>query len=100
MLPDTLCFILADDHPLMRNGIAQLLKTEFPNCTVKETASGAELLDAVSRDNYDVVFVDISMPGMSGSEAARRIKEGKHHAKIIALSYYDDTTSIVDMFEN
>src|SRR5438105_7360711 len=97
---DTLRFMLADDHPLMRNGIAQLLKTEFPQCVVEETANGTELLEAVTLNNYDVIFIDISMPGMKGSEAARRIRERKSPAKIIALSYYDDATSIVDMFEN
>src|SRR5215471_7933020 len=100
MLPDKLRFILADDHPLMRNGIAEVLKTEFPNCSVEETANGTELLEAVAHKDYDVIFIDIAMPGMKGSEAAKHIKEKKKHAKIIALSYYDDATSVVDMFEN
>ena len=82
--------ILADDHTLFRNGLKFLInsKDDFKVCA--EVSNGVELLDALSKTQFDIVLLDISMPEMDGFEAAEKIKELYPDLPIITLSMFGE----------
>lgn len=81
--------IIADDHPIVRKGLIQVLE-EDPNVEViGEAENGVEAMDLVRGKNPHVVLMDISMPGMSGLEATERLREEMNEPPpILILSIY------------
>lgn len=91
--------VLADDHELVRESIASLLR-EVPDFeVVGQSANGRQLLELVERLQPDVAVVDVSMPELNGVEAARRLREVSQRTRVIALSAYTDEAYIRDMIE-
>lgn len=80
--------LVADDHEEVRNTIVDLLKRQFE--VLDAVGDGPEFLEAVNRLNPDLCVLDISMPKMSGIEAAHRIKQSHSHTKIVFLTLHDD----------
>ncbi len=82
--------LLADDHEIVRQGLASLLSGEDTIEIVGEAANGREAVDLADQLRPDVVIMDVSMPLMSGDEAARRIKQDLPQTRIISLSMFED----------
>ncbi len=82
--------LLVDDHTLFRNGLKLLLDTLSGYNVTGEASNGKEFLELIVKHDYDIVFLDIEMPEISGIEAARRAIELKPDLKIITLSMYGD----------
>jgi DNA-binding NarL/FixJ family response regulator len=80
--------LLADDHAIVADGLRYLLEQEFDLIGV--VGDGAALLEAASKLKPDVIVTDISMPSLSGIEAARRLKEAGSSSKIIFLTMHMD----------
>lgn len=80
--------LLADDHLLVRAGIRALLESMQGVEVVGEAGTGEEALQATQELKPDVALLDISMPGMNGLEAARRIAEANPSTRIIMLSMH------------
>lgn len=80
--------ILADDHEIVTDGLRNLLREHVD--VVATCADGAGLLDAIRRHAPDLVIADISMPGMSGIEVLRALRDEARRPHIILLSMYDD----------
>ena len=66
--------VVADDHPMVRYGIAAVLDGVDEVELVGEASDGDELVDVVRRERPDVVLTDLSMPGRSGVEAIRELR--------------------------
>lgn len=81
--------LIADDHEEIRNEIVQLLKRRFD--ILDAVGDGPEFLEAVDRLKPDLCVLDISMPNMSGIEAAQRIKRSDSQTKIVFLTLHDDS---------
>ena len=91
--------VLADDHELIRESIASLLR-EVPDFeVVGQSTNGRQLLELVERLQPDVAVVDVSMPELNGVEAARRLREVSQRTRVIALSAYTDAAYIRDMID-
>jgi len=91
--------VLADDHELIRESVASLLR-EVPDFeVVGQSANGRQLLELVERLQPDVAVVDVSMPELNGVEAARRLREVSQRTRVIALSAYTDGAYIRDMID-
>ena len=59
--------LIADDHPLFREAICNVIRSGFPDCTIIETADlDSTLLLACEHDDLDLILLDLNMPGMSG----------------------------------
>lgn len=84
---------LVEDHHIMRRGLASLLTIEREADIIGEAASGEEALNLLETGNLpDVVIMDISLPRMSGIEAARTIRTLYPEVKILVLSMYNNPT--------
>ncbi len=80
--------VLADDHALVRAGIRSLLGAMADVQVVGEAASGEEALDIAAREQPDVVLMDIAMRGISGLEAAARMREQQPAVRVVILSMH------------
>jgi DNA-binding NarL/FixJ family response regulator len=80
--------LLADDHAMVVEGLAALLKERFN--LVGTVGDGKALLDAARAMHPDVIIADIAMPVLSGLEALRRLKAAKSAAKVIILTMHAD----------
>ena len=82
--------LLADDHEIVRQGLASLLSEEDTIEIVGEAANGREAVDLAQKLEPDVVVMDVAMPIMGGDEAARQIKQDLPQTRIISLSMFED----------
>ncbi len=83
---DRLRVLLADDHEIVREGLASLLAEESDVEVIGGASNGREAVDLVGRLEPDVVIMDVSMPLMSGDEATRQIKLHRPNTRVLALS--------------
>jgi DNA-binding NarL/FixJ family response regulator len=92
--PPAIHVVLADDHDLVRSGIAALLETIVGVRVVAEARNGEELLAILKTVRPDLVITDISMPGMDGITAVGRITEEHPGVKVIVLSMHDSVDAV------
>src|SRR5215831_11484794 len=78
--------LLVDDHAAVVERVSKLLSSEF--AVVATAAGGLEMLDACERYDPDVIVSDVSMPGLSGIEASRKILKSRPNIRIIMLSIH------------
>ena len=90
--------LVAEDHKLMRNRVVRLLKSEFE--VVGAVDSGQALLDAAARLKPDVCVLDISMPVVSGIEAAAQLKLSDSPTKVIFLTIHNDSDFVGAAFKS
>ena len=91
---------LADDHVVMRNGLASLLKDLGYNI-LYEADNGKDFIEKTTKDHLPhVALLDINMPKMDGYETALWLKENFPEVKVLALSMYDDDGAIIRMLKN
>ena len=82
--------LLVDDHAVVRTGFRLLLQAHPGTEVVGEAASGEEACKRFEELMPDVVVMDLSMPGMGGLEALRRIRAHHPQARVLTLSAHDD----------
>jgi two-component system response regulator NreC len=91
--------LIADDHALVRDGIRALLALVSDVEVVGEAANGKEALEKVRELAPDVVLMDLAMPVLGGLEATRRIHREFPGTKVLALTQYEDSESVVPVIE-
>ncbi len=82
--------MLADDHPVLRKGLANLLREQSQIEVVGEAQDGQEAMELALQTQPDVVLMDITMPRLSGIEATRRITARLPAVRVIGLSMHED----------
>jgi len=92
--------VLADDHPVVRQGLQALLDLEETIEVVGEASDGEEAVQMAKALSPDVVVMDIAMPGMSGTEATREIRASVPATRIIGLSMYSDSFFVRRMLDS
>lgn len=87
--------VVADDHLLVRAGITTLLE-DIPDVeVVGEASDGAEAVKRVAELNPDVLFLDLTMPGMSGFEALAQINESQPKVRVVILSMHETAEHVL-----
>jgi two-component system, NarL family, invasion response regulator UvrY len=81
-------FLLADDHAVVRRGVREMLREEFPNAIFGEASTAQEALDRAWAEPWDLVVLDISMPGRSGLDILRDLKAARPRAAILVQSMH------------
>ena len=82
--------LLADDHTLVRAGMRHILDDEPDITVVAEAADGAEALQLALRTDIDLAILDVSMPKLTGLQAAHRILDYKPDVRVLILSMHDN----------
>ena len=86
--------IIADDHPVVREGLSAMLAREEDILVVAEAKDGNEALELALEHSPDIVLMDLRMPEMDGVEAIRHLKEQNPEIQVIILTTYDDDEDI------
>jgi DNA-binding NarL/FixJ family response regulator len=90
---------VADDHPVVRDGLAAMLRAEPEFEVVGEAASGLEAVDLVERVAPDVLLLDLEMPGLDGVGVLRRLRELESTTRVIVFTVFDTDERIIAAVE-
>ena len=80
--------LIADDHAIVRKGLKQLLLEEYPSAIMEEAGDAEELVKKALAKEWDVVICDLSMPGRSGLDALKQIKQASPQLPVLIMSMY------------
>src|SRR5688500_7672564 len=92
---DPLRVLIADDHPVFRDGLRVLLDATADATLVGEAASGDEVVRLAATLAPDVILMDLKMPGLNGVEATRRIVETSPHVGVLVVTMFEDDDSVL-----
>ena len=92
--------LLADDHPVIRDGISSILDNEKDIELVACARDGDHLLELLESTPTDVILMDINMPGTNGIEATKLVKKKYPEIKVISYSQYDEKRFIKQMLKS
>ena len=82
--------LLADDHPIVRHGLRELLDAEADFRVVAEAGDGAAAVDRAMQDDIDLAILDVSMPRMTGLLAAQQLSTRRPELRILMLSMHEN----------
>jgi DNA-binding NtrC family response regulator len=82
----TIKILIVDDERIIRDFLARLLKLQ--NIQTEEVENGFKAIEAINREDFDIVFIDVRMPGMDGLQTFRRLKEIKPALKYVMMTGY------------
>lgn len=92
--------LLVDDHPVVRQGIRNLLESQEDIKIVGEASGGTEAIQMVKDLSPDVMLLDMEMPGIKGTQVARQIKDEGLRVRVLALSAHDDKQYIQELLSS
>jgi DNA-binding NarL/FixJ family response regulator len=92
--------VIADDHQMFIDGVRSLLSKEKELIFVHEAANGEDALSFIRKNEIDLLITDISMPGMSGTELTRIIKNEFPQVKVLVLTMFADPAIINDILQS
>lgn len=82
--------LIVDDHAIVRKGLIQILLEEFPQSEIMEISNATEAMGAVRKQIWDLILMDISMPGKNGIEVLKQIRAEKIKAPVLILSMHSE----------
>jgi len=98
-MTESIRILIADDHTIVRQGLARLLEEQADLKVVGEATNGNKAIESALELKPDIVIMDIAMPRMNGLEAAKRIRKQLPGTKILILSMYSHEHYIHDLLE-
>jgi two-component system invasion response regulator UvrY len=92
--------LIADDHPIVREGYKKILMSQPDMDVTGEAGNGQEVLDLIQKKDFELILLDISMPGRSGLEILKELKSQKPHLPVMILSIYPEEQYAVRAFRD
>jgi len=91
---EILRILVADDHPLFRNGMRSLLNAEPGFQVVGEAVNGEEAVRMAAELAPDVILMDVQMPGLNGLDATRKIVQANPEIKVLVVTMFEDDHTV------
>lgn len=91
---NSLRVLIADDHPVFRDGIRALLEATPGVAVVGEATTGHEAILLAQELNPDLILMDVQMPGLNGIDATRRIVAAQPHIRVLVVTMFEDDASV------
>lgn len=82
--------LIADDHPIFRNGLKDILVSKMSNAIIDDVEDGQLAWEYLNKNRVDVAVLDVDMPNMDGLEVCKRVKESALQTKVVILTMYKD----------
>lgn len=82
--------LIADDHAIVRRGLKLILSEEFTRLVFGEARNGQEVIDHVRKQDWDIVVLDITMPGRSGLDVLKELKQLRPKLPVLILSMHSE----------
>lgn len=82
--------LIADDHPFVRRGVTQVLTDEFPGVMIGEASTASELLEQAGKHRWNVIVLDLTMPGRGGLDALHELKASHPEIPVLVLSMHPE----------
>ena len=92
--------LICDDHKIVRDGLVQILKQMLGVSLIKEASNGAEALAILEETVFDIVLLDITLPGASGLEVLKSIKERWPSSNVLMLSMLTQEQYVIRALKN
>ena len=87
--------VVADDHPIFRDGLCRLLALEDDFEVVAQAQDGRQVLDVLQQHEPDILLLDLKMPGLDGLATLQRLQAAKNKTRVIVLTASDDKNEFV-----
>src|SRR5215468_12092866 len=87
--------VVADDHPIFRDGLCRLLALEEDFEVVAQAQDGRQVLDVLQQLEPDILLLDLKMPGLDGLATLQRLQQAKNKTRVIVLTASDDKNEFV-----
>src|ERR1700686_665811 len=87
--------VVADDHPIFRDGLCKLLALEEDFEVVAQAQDGRQVLDVLQQFEPDILLLDLKMPGLDGLATLQRLQSAKNKTRVIVLTASDDKNEFV-----
>src|SRR5262245_37060065 len=82
--------LIADDHPIFRRGLCDVIQTDSELRLVGQASNGLDALKLIDELGHDIAILDVHMPKLSGLQAARKLIEKKSAVKLVLLTMHED----------
>lgn len=82
--------LLVDDHELVRKGVLQVLAGEYPDGVFEEASNSVEALNAIWKQTWDLILLDIGLPGRGGLELLKEVRAARPRLPVLVLSMYPE----------
>src|SRR5215813_10655446 len=87
--------VVADDHPIFRDGLCKLLALEEDFEVVAQASDGRQVLDVLQQFEPDILLLDLKMPGLDGLATLQRLQAARNKTRVIVLTASDDKNEFV-----
>jgi DNA-binding NarL/FixJ family response regulator len=91
--------LIADDHAIVRSGLKQIFALSPDLAVVGEATNGAEVLELVRQNNFDLLLLDLNMEGISGADLIARVKMHRADLPILVLSMHNESQVVARMLK-
>jgi two-component system invasion response regulator UvrY len=91
--------LIVDDHEIVRRGLKEIFDDEFPELKIGEAKNSREALEQMAAREWDIVLLDINMPGRNGLEILSEIKRVRSHTPVLVVSAYPEEEFAIRSFK-